>query len=173
MPSRTIRTTLTVVAASAAIAAGIAAAGSGRQGTAPSPGAPHTMLTPGMMSWGAVPPFLPAGAQLAVLDGDPAKPGTFSIRLKMPDGYKVAPHWHPTDENIVVVQGLFKLGMGDTLRDSAAQDLPVGSFAKMPKEMHHFAVAKGETVIQIYGPGPFVVNYVNPKDDPSKKTSGF
>lgn len=133
--------------------------------------APHTMSTPADIKWGPAPPVLPAGAQVAVLDGDPFKPGFFSIRLKMPDGYRVAPHWHPTDENIVVIQGVFSLGSGNTMNPAAAHAMPAGSFAKMPKENRHFALAKGETIIQIYGEGPFVVNYVDPKDDPSKKTT--
>lgn len=65
---------------------------------------------------------------------------------------------------------MFKLGSGDTYNDAAAHQLVAGSFAKMPKEMHHYAAAKGETIIQIYGPGPFVINYLNPGDNPSKKT---
>jgi quercetin dioxygenase-like cupin family protein len=130
--------------------------------------APHVMATPAELQWGPAPSVLPVGAQVAVLDGDPFKPGFFSIRLKMPDGYKVAPHWHPTDENIVVVQGTFTVGSGDTFDESAARALPAGSFTKMPKRMHHYAGAKGETIVQIYGPGPFVINYLNPKDDPSK-----
>jgi quercetin dioxygenase-like cupin family protein len=135
-------------------------------------GQAHPMLTPADVKWGPAPPVLPPGAQVAVLDGDPFKPGFFSMRLKMPDGYKVAPHWHPTDENIVVLQGTFNLGMGDAANTATAKAMPAGSFAKMPKEMRHYALAKGETVIQIYGDGPFVVNYVNPKDDPSKKPTG-
>ena len=131
--------------------------------------AAHPTLTPGDLKWGPAPPVLPAGAQVAVLDGDPFKPGFFSMRLKMPDGYKVAPHWHPTDENVVVVQGVFKIGSGDTFSDSAARVLPAGSFTKIPKRMHHYAGVTGETIIQIYGPGPFVLNYLNPSDDPRKK----
>jgi hypothetical protein len=134
------------------------------------PATGHVMVTPADLKWGPVPPVFPAGAQLAVLDGDPSKPGYFSIRLKMPDGYKVAPHWHPTDENIVVVQGVFKVGGGDTYSDSATHELAAGSFTKMPKRMHHFAAAKGETIVHIYGPGPFAMTYVNPADDPSKKS---
>ena len=129
----------------------------------------HPMMAPADMKWGPAPPVLPAGAQVAVLDGDPFKPGFFSMRLKMPDGYKVAPHWHPTDENVVVIQGTLGLGMGNTANDAAARMMPAGSFVKMPKEMRHYALAKGETIIQIDGEGPFVVNDVNPKDDPSKK----
>lgn len=48
--------------------------------------ATHVMLSPGDLKWGPAPPVLPAGAQVAVLDGDPFKPGFFSIRLKMPGG---------------------------------------------------------------------------------------
>jgi quercetin dioxygenase-like cupin family protein len=132
------------------------------------PGA-HVILTPADMKWGPAPPMLPAGAQVAVLDGDPFKPGFFTLRLKFPDGYKIPAHSHPTDENIVVVQGLFKAGMGDAYSDSGLHEFPVGSFLKMPKQMRHFASAKGETIVHMYGNGPFVVNYVNPNDDPTKK----
>jgi ChrR-like protein with cupin domain len=131
----------------------------------------HIVVAPGDLKWGPAPPVLPAGAQVAVVDGDPFKPGFFAMRLKMPDGYKIAAHWHPTDENIVVLQGTFRIGAGDAYSESGLKDLGVGGFTKLPKEMHHFAGAKGETVIQIYGPGPFVINYLNPADDPSKKSS--
>src|ERR1700724_3700493 len=137
----------------------------------PAAPAAHVILTPSDMKWGPAPPVLPAGAQVAVLDGDPFKPGFFTLRLKFPDGYKIPAHTHPTDENIVVVQGLFRAGMGDAYGESALHDFPVGSFLKMPKEMRHFASAKGETIVQIYGSGPFIVKYVNPNDDPTKKTS--
>jgi quercetin dioxygenase-like cupin family protein len=133
--------------------------------------AAHVLLTPGDIKWGPAPPVLPAGAQVAVLDGDPFKPGFFSIRLKFPDGYKIPAHWHPTDENITVIQGTFRAGMGDAHSDAALHDFPVGSFIKMPKRMRHFASAKGKVIVQVYGPGPFVLTYVNPSDDPTKKTT--
>jgi anti-sigma factor ChrR (cupin superfamily) len=135
----------------------------------PAPAAAHVILTPGDMKWGPAPPVLPAGAQVAVLDGDPFKPGVFTLRLKFPDGYKIPAHWHPTDEHITVLQGTFRAGMGDKHSEAGLHDFPVGSFLKMPKTMRHFASAKGEVIVQINGPGPFVVNYVNAADDPSKK----
>lgn len=141
-----------------------------KRATAPA-AAPHIALTPADLQWGPAPPVLPAGAQVAVLDGDPFKPGFFSMRLKMPDGYRIAPHWHPTDEHVVVVQGTLKIGMGDRHDDAAARQLPAGGFTKLPKQMHHYAGAKGETVIQIYGEGPFELNYVNPSDDPRRTSS--
>jgi hypothetical protein len=131
----------------------------------------HVILTPSDMKWGPAPPVLPAGAQVAILDGDPFKPGFFSLRLKFPDGYKIPAYTRPTDENIVVVQGLFKADMGDACTESALHDFTVGSFLKMPRQMRHFASAKGETIVQICGTGPFVMNYVNPNDDPTEQNT--
>ncbi|OFW42865.1 MAG: hypothetical protein A3J29_02480 [Acidobacteria bacterium RIFCSPLOWO2_12_FULL_67_14b] len=128
----------------------------------------HVAFTPAELTWGPAPPVLPPGAQIAVLDGDPGKEGFFSLRLKFPDGYKIAPHWHPTDENIVVISGLFSMGLGDKRNDASMHRLPAGSFTVMPKMGRHYASAKGETVVQIYGQGPFLVNYVNPADNPTK-----
>ena len=123
------------------------------------------------VKWGPVPPALPQGAQIAVLYGDPFKKGPFIVRLKMPDGYKIPPHWHPTDENVTVIQGTFMVGKGEKFDAEASESLPAGSFVLMPKEMRHFAWAKGETIVQVHGPGPFDIHYLNPADDPSKKTA--
>ena len=129
-----------------------------------------TINTPGNIKWGAAPPALPKGAQFAVLDGDPSKPGMFTIRLKFPDGYRVAPHWHPTDEHVIVLQGVFRLGNGEKATDGAYRDMEAGSYVNLHAKSPHFVAAKGETIVQVYGQGPFVLNYVNPADDPQKKT---
>jgi hypothetical protein len=63
------------------------------------------------------------------------------------------------------------VGMGDTWNDSSMTTLKAGDFAKMPKLMHHYASGKGETIIQIHGTGPFAITYLNPKDDPRKKST--
>jgi hypothetical protein len=129
----------------------------------------HVVVTPEKLKWGPAPPALPSGAEIAVMHGDPSKEGLFTVRLKMPDGYKVPPHWHPTDENVTVLQGTFMMGTGDKFAADTAMALPAGSFAHMPKEKRHFAFAKGETIIQVHGTGPFQVHFVNPDDDPRKK----
>ena len=130
----------------------------------------HKLVLPDQVKWGPAPPALPPGAQMAVLDGDPTKPGLFTIRLKFADGWSVAPHWHPTDEHVVVLSGTFAVGVGDKADAANTHAMTTGSFAKMPARVPHYASAKGETTIQIYGTGPFVLNYVNPADDPRKKT---
>ncbi len=121
---------------------------------------------PADLTWGDAPPGLPAGAKMAVLAGDPGKKGPFTIRLQAPDGYKVAPHMHPTAENITVISGTFHLGTGDKFDESAGHEMTAGSFAVMPAGMKHFAWTTGETVLQIHGAGPFQIVYVNPVDDP-------
>jgi hypothetical protein len=130
----------------------------------------HVVVTPDQIKWGPAPPSLPPGAELAVLSGDPSKAGVpFTIRAKMPDGYKVPPHWHPTNENVNVIQGTLMVGMGNKFDESAGSEMPTGSYALMPKGVRHFAWAKGETIIDVYGMGPFAITYVNPSDDPRHK----
>jgi quercetin dioxygenase-like cupin family protein len=132
----------------------------------------HIIVNQAQTKWGPAPPALPPGAQMAVLDGDPSKAGTpFTIRAKFPDGYKVPPHWHPTDENVVVIKGTLMMGVGEKFSNEGAQELREGGFAKMPKEVRHYAWAKGETIIQVYGVGPFEVSYVNASDDPRSKAN--
>ena len=129
----------------------------------------HVIVTPDKLQWKAN-PNLPPGAQTAVLSGDPSKAGALYVfRAKLPDGYKVPPHWHPSDENVTVIQGTMQIGTGDKFDSSKLASVPAGSFMRMPKEMKHFATAKGETIVQVHGIGPFEINYVNPADDPRKK----
>jgi quercetin dioxygenase-like cupin family protein len=123
----------------------------------------------GTAKFGPAPDILPAGATLAVLEGDPTKAGTYTMRLSMPDGYTIPPHVHPSDEHVTVVQGTFLVGMGGTLDASKFTPLPVGSFGMLPPGMQHYARAKGRTVIQLHGAGPWSLTYVNASDDPRKK----
>lgn len=130
----------------------------------------HVLVTADQVKWGPGPPSMPPGAQMAVMDGDPAQKGVpFVIRAKLPDGYRVPPHWHPTDENLLILSGTLMVGMGDTMDPASAQSLTAGAYTKMPARMHHYAMSKGETIFQLHGVGPFEVTYINPSDDPRKK----
>jgi hypothetical protein len=127
-------------------------------------------FTPDQVKWGPAPPFIPAGAQLAVVEGNPmASSGDYTIRLKMPDGYRIAPHTHPLRENVTVISGTLKVGMGDTFDTNKMMSFGPGSFAYLDPSMHHYAGASGETVVQIHGQSPVKFNYINPADDPSGK----
>lgn len=134
---------------------------------ATAPASAHVLVAPMELKWGEAPPVLQKGAQLAVVSGDPGSAGPYTIRLKLPAGYKIAPHWHPTDENVTVISGTFSLGMGETFDQKSLKTLPVGGYALLPAEMRHYAWTKGGATVQVNGMGPFVLNYVNPADDPS------
>jgi quercetin dioxygenase-like cupin family protein len=122
------------------------------------------------LKWGPAPDALPKGAQIAVLSGDPTKDGLYVVRLRLPAGYKVPAHNHPTAEMVTVLTGKFHLGMGDKLDEKKAMLLTAGGFAEAPAKMNHYAWTTGPTVLQIHGQGPFEINYVNPADDPRGKS---
>jgi hypothetical protein len=120
------------------------------------------------IKWKEGPASLSAGAKFAVLEGDPAKEGLFTMRLWLPDGFKIQPHWHTKVEHVTVISGSFNIGMGDKFNQTATQEMPAGTFGFWPPEMRHFAWAKGDTVLQLHGTGPWTITYVNPSDDPRK-----
>jgi hypothetical protein len=133
------------------------------------PMSPHA-FTPDQVPYGPGPDSVPPGAELAVLEGDPsAQSGDYTVRAKMPDGYVIAPHWHPKRENVTVVSGTLKFGMGDNFDEASMKPFPTGSFAYLEPSMHHYVKAQGETVVQIHGQSPMAFNYVNASDDPRNK----
>ncbi len=121
------------------------------------------------ITWGPAPAVFPAGAKFAVLQGDPNKAGLYTVRLDLPDGYTVAPHFHPTDEHVTVISGDFMVGMGDKVEPAKMMSVPQGGFVTAAANVHHYSRAKGHTIVQVSGMGPFTMTYVNPADDPSKK----
>jgi quercetin dioxygenase-like cupin family protein len=118
------------------------------------------------LSWGPAPPFLPAGAKFALVSGDPGKSGPFEIELSMPDGYVIPPHFHPTDETVVVKSGHFRFGVGDKIDRKAEKTMTAGQSGTLKTPMHHWARAQGRTVVAVSGNGPFLITYVTPSDDP-------
>jgi anti-sigma factor ChrR (cupin superfamily) len=105
------------------------------------------------------------GCDVASVDGDMNADGTpFVLRIRCADGSKIPAHWHPTDENVTVLKGTLLVGMGETFDETKMQTMNVGNFISMPKEMRHYAMSKGETIVQVHGAGPFKVNWVNPSD---------
>jgi len=121
---------------------------------------------PDSLKWQDGPLSLPVGAKIAVLEGDPAKPGPFVFRVKVPDGYRIPVHTHPKSERVTVIAGTFNIGMGDKFEADKAQPMPIGAYGTWPPGMKHFVWVKGETIVQFHGDGPWTINYVNPDDDP-------
>ena len=123
------------------------------------------------LQWGPAPAVFPAGAKMAVVSGDPSKAELFQVQLSMPDGYKIPPHFHPTDEVVEVKEGTFLVGMGDTFDPKKTSPMKQGEKGTVPAKAHHFAIAQGATIVAVSARGPFVLTYVNPADDPQKKGS--
>jgi quercetin dioxygenase-like cupin family protein len=126
----------------------------------------HHPVNPSDLKWGDMPPGLPAGGKMAVLNGDPGGAGTFTVRLNAPAGYTVPPHTHPTAERLTVLSGSFRVGMGDKMNESSMHELGPGGYVVLPSGMAHFAKAGADSIVQIDSEGPFQINYVNPNDDP-------
>lgn len=124
------------------------------------------------IKWSPAPPFFPAGAQFAVMQGDPSKDGVYTVRLQMPAGYYIAPHTHPTDEHVTIISGALRLGMGDVEDTTKAMTLKSGGFITAGANKHHYARAMEPTVVQVHGMGPFAITYINPKDDPRTASGG-
>lgn len=129
----------------------------------------HQVHHPAEIVWKEAPPSLPRGAQAAVLRGDPTQPGLFTMRLKFPPGYVVMPHWHTADEHVTVITGALLLGIGENYDAEKVERILPGSLMVMPATHRHYARFDQETVLQLHGMGPWVVNYVRPADDPRNR----
>lgn len=106
------------------------------------------------------------GMELAVVRGDPSQADEpYVIRLRFPDGYRFPPHWHPVPENVTVLKGTFRLGMGERADESRIQRYEPGDYLFIPAGHPHFGGAKGQTVIQLHGPGPFEIVLVGSPED--------
>ena len=128
------------------------------------------VTAPNELRWTSCSPALPPGAQCATVEGDlTAADVLFTYRVRIPDGYRIGPHFHPADEHLTVISGTFNMGHGKTFDAATLKPLPAGSFAVMPKGHAHFATATGETVIQVHAIGPWGLTYVDPADDPRTK----
>ena len=130
----------------------------------------HLMVKPDELKWAPL-GSLPCGAQAAVIEGPMNEAKPFTVRIKFPADCKIMPHWHPAVEHVTVVSGAFGMGVGDAHDAQKGMILPVGSVAIMQPNAHHFGWTTQETIVQIHGVGPWGITYVNPADDPTKKTN--
>lgn len=122
------------------------------------------------LKWMDGPDGLPKGSQIAVVSGDPAKEGMFTIRLKFPANYAIPAHHHPADEHVTVLSGRTYYGMSDKLDRAKAKRLTAGHSIVMKAEHNHWVFTRSAPVtVQVKSKGPFEVVYADPKDDPRKK----
>ena len=110
---------------------------------------------------------------MAVVGGDPTGPGVSTLKLSMPNGYRIPPHFHPGYEHVEVKEGTLLVGMGDRLDPKRTQPLAAGDSATAPAGMHHFSIAKGQTVLSVTFIGPYTITYVHAEDAPRQQNFPF
>jgi hypothetical protein len=135
----------------------------------PEPHGDVIVHTPDEARWTAAPRSLPPGAEYEAIVGDPARPGPYTVRLRLPAGYEVAPHRHGEAEHVTVLRGVLNVGIGEALTRTGGFRIPAGGFVRIAAGTPHFMFAEGETVIQLHGEGPFGFDYVNPADAPRNR----
>ena len=119
----------------------------------------HAVLPMDDSAWQDGPPGMPAGSRFAVISGEPTQPAPFAMRVELPPGYSIAPYRRPSDENIVVLAGLLEVGTGKTFDRTRLHALPAGSFITLPANEAHFVTSKKGAIVQIFGMGPFAIEY--------------
>ena len=124
------------------------------------------IIAHGEVQWQDGPGSLDDGAEFSVLEGDPGSDGLFTMRIRMPDGFRINPHTHPGVERLTVISGTFHLGHGEEFDRDATTALPAGSYFSLPPGHAHYAEAGGETVVQLSSIGPWEIEYINPEHDP-------
>jgi quercetin dioxygenase-like cupin family protein len=126
-------------------------------------------VLPEDIDWKPFPAF-PPSVRLAIIVGEPPKPGPYAIRVKVPAGVKLMPHWHPEDRIYTVMSGVFHIGLGEKFDADRLDAYPPGSVVVLPGNTPHFHWAKsGEYVTQVTAIGPLGLEYLDPRDDPRRR----
>jgi hypothetical protein len=128
----------------------------------------HDIIHVEQLNWMPGPEGLPTGSEFAVLEGDPTAKVHFTIRLRFPAGYKIAPHYHSSREILTIMKGQFHYGMGKVQTDDMTL-LKVRDFVRVEAVSPHFLQALKATELQVSGMGPFDIVYIKSDDDPRKK----
>jgi quercetin dioxygenase-like cupin family protein len=130
--------------------------------TAPQAASKPIQLAPGDILYKPAPPTMPAGVLLAVLEGDPRAPGLFSVRMKVPAGFTLPPHTHPSDERVTVIEGAVAVGFGDTIDREKVRSFEAGSYYLNPPGVPHYVLSEQGATLQITGMGPWQVDFLSP-----------
>ena len=117
----------------------------------------------GTGTWIDAPPTLPAGTRMMLLEGHPREKGFFTMRLRLPAGSRIQPHWHPSEERVTILSGLARVGFGDTFDEQRMESFGPGSFYLNPAKSHHYVWIVEETEMQLTGAGPWELHPLQDK----------
>lgn len=131
--------------------------------------AEHQRFHPDDIQWGDAPPSFPSGAEMALLEGDPAAAGeVYTLRLRLPADYAIPPHMHPMAERATVLSGTLHLGHDENMDKETADRIEPGTYFTIPAGAIHYVISgsDGPAVLHITSVGPLQLEYVDPEDDP-------
>ncbi len=121
-------------------------------------------VTPAEMQWASQGQLAMAGMEQVNLVGNPSEPGPYTLRLKFPAGYKLAPHVHPDSREVTILSGTWYTGYGEKFDEASLKALPAGSFYTEPANVAHFVEVREPVVIQVSGMGPSGRKFASPGD---------
>src|ERR1700730_18971499 len=130
-------------------------------------GAPSVVtLTPAEMQWRSQGALAAPGPEQVNLVGDPAKPGRYTLRLKFPKGFRIAPYTHPDSREVTILSGTFATGYGEKFDAARLKILPAGSFYTEPANVPHYIEIEEEVVLQVSGTGPSGRKFIDRPEAP-------
>jgi quercetin dioxygenase-like cupin family protein len=107
---------------------------------------------PAQIPWG---PVTAQGSQVALLYGDPNKPGLYVLLNKWLPHHMSKPHSHANDRFVTVLSGTWWVGTGDAWDPQKSTPMPKGSYVHHFANQVHWDGAKDEeTILEIVGMGP-------------------
>ena len=123
----------------------------------PAPAKPEAAIgfAPEAVVWQEAPPTMPAGSKMAVLEGNPRTDGMFTMRVRIPAGSAIPPHWHPRQERVTILSGAVDLGFGSIANAGSVTRYRSGSFYVNPPRVMHYLFFPEATEMQITGVGPW------------------
>ncbi|HEX7680136.1 MAG TPA: cupin domain-containing protein [Thermoanaerobaculia bacterium] len=128
-------------------------------------------FTPESVVWNDGPPTLPAGSKMAVLEGNPRAEGMFTMRVRIPAGSAIPPHWHPRQERVTILSGAVDLGFGSVANKDSVTRYGAGSFYVNPPRVMHYLFFPEATEMQITGVGPWELFTTDPNAPPAVPTA--
>lgn len=158
MQSAKLKLTLVLAATGIAVCAPGAAMSQGQPIRGPDITRSEARLSSGLQWIDLEVPDFPPGAKVAVVHGDPNGNQDYVLRIRFPAGYRFPAAWHENSEHITVLTGTFLFAMGDTADEAELRRYGPGDFVYAPAGKPHYGGARGPTVIQVHGMGPFRMN---------------
>jgi quercetin dioxygenase-like cupin family protein len=128
-------------------------------------------VTPEAVLWSDGPPTLPTGSTMAVLEGNPRAEGMFTLRVRVPAGSAIPPHWHPRQERVTILSGAVDLGFGTVAKKDSVTRYRAGSFYVNPPRVVHYLFFPEATEMQMTGVGPWELLTTDPNAPPAVPTA--